>query len=310
MSEFAITTQDLSRRFGKITAVDNLSLAVPRGSIYGFLGPNGAGKTTTIRLLLGLAAPDRGHVQLLGMPLRGHRTRLMRQVGSLVEQPSYYPHLTGRENMEVICRLTGTTVIAARRALATVGLEDAAERRVGHYSQGMRQRLGLAMAIMDDPELLILDEPTNGLDPAGIHEMREFIRKLAHERGITVFLSSHLLSEIEQLATHIGIIQQGGLRFQGTLTRLHAQMTQHVAIGTDRPEVARNVLTAAGWQVNGNGDGRLAVPANGESDAAMINGQLVNAGVNVYRLQLEQPSLEDIFLHLTDKPGNSLPRKE
>jgi ABC-type multidrug transport system ATPase subunit len=300
-----ISTTDLTRRFGDLTAVDRLDLQVPQGSVYGFLGPNGAGKTTTIRLLLRLLRPDAGEVCLFGEPLWRDRLKLLGQVGALVESPSLYPHLTGRENLEVTRRLLGVQCAHAERALIdrvlrVVRLEDAADRLVRVYSTGMRQRLGLALAMLREPRLLIFDEPTNGLDPAGMSEMRELIRRLPEEYGATVFLSSHLLAEVEQVATHIGILQRGRLRFQGTLERLHAQVETHLVLGVDRPEVARHILASAGWAVRANGGHRLTVTANGQSDAASINAHLVQQGVNVFRLQLEQPTLEDMFLALTE----------
>jgi ABC-type multidrug transport system ATPase subunit len=294
-----VSTCGLTRRFGPLTAVDRLDLAVPRGSVYGFLGPNAAGKTTTIRLLLGLLRPHAGAVRLFGQPLADHRRTLLRRVGALVESPSLYPNLTGRENLEVTRRLTGVPRAGIDRALRTVQLHGAADRVVQGYSSGMRQRLGLALALLREPELLILDEPTNGLDPAGIHEMRELLCRLPEEYGATVFLSSHLLAEVEQVATHIGIIQAGQLRFQGTLDELHAEVRAHVVLGVDQPRRARKTLLGSGWSVDTNGGHRLSVAANGRSDAALINAQLVRGGVNVYHVQVEQPTLEDIFLALT-----------
>jgi ABC-type multidrug transport system ATPase subunit len=299
MQPNAITTHGLTRHFGTLTAVDGLDLQVPRGSVYGFLGPNGAGKTTTIRMLLGLLRPHAGEVHLLEQPLDGNRMALLRRIGALVESPSLYPNLTGRENLEVTRRLIDGEKAQIGQALHIVRLEDAADRRVGGYSTGMKQRLGLALALLSTPEVLILDEPTNGLDPAGIHEMRELLSRLPREYGVTVFLSSHLLTEVEQVATHIGIIQEGRLRFQGTLADLHAQMKEQVVLGVDQPDKAKNLLHRTGWTVHGNGGQRLTIAANGRSDAAMINAELVAAGVNVYHLQVEQPSLEDIFLTLT-----------
>jgi lantibiotic transport system ATP-binding protein len=301
--ELVISTSGLTRRFGTLTAVDGLELKVPRGSVYGFLGPNGAGKTTTIRLLLGLIRPHAGEVRLFGWPLPPNRMALLRRVGALVESPSLYPNLSGRENLEVTRRLVGGRKEQVEYALHIVRLEEAAGRRVGGYSSGMKQRLGLALALLHGPELLILDEPTNGLDPAGIHEMRELICRLPQEYGTTVFLSSHLLAEVEQVATHIGIIQEGRLRFQGRQDELHAQMQEQVVLGVDQPEKAGQLLHGAGWTVHGNGGQRLAVAASGRSDAALINAQLVSEGVNVYHLNLEQPTLEDIFLNLTNQGG-------
>jgi ABC-type multidrug transport system ATPase subunit len=278
--------------------VKGLELAVPQGSVYAFLGPNGAGKTTTIRMLLGLIRPTDGDVHLFSQSLRGNRRDLLRRVGALVEGPSLYPHLTGRENLELTRRLIDATKAQRDRALHIVRLTDAADRLVKTYSTGMKQRLGLALALLADPELLILDEPTNGLDPAGIHEMRDLICDLPAQ-GTTVFLSSHLLNEVEQVATHIGIIRQGRLLFQGTLDELHAQVEKQLTLEVDQPQRAKGVLAAAGWQVKSNGNHRMVVAANGLSDAAMINAQLVGDGVNIYHLNLEQPTLEDMFLSLT-----------
>ncbi|MBN1659800.1 MAG: ATP-binding cassette domain-containing protein, partial [Anaerolineae bacterium] len=195
-------------------AVAGVNLQVPARSVYGFLGPNGAGKTTTIRLLLGLLRPHAGEVHLFEEPLRRHRRTLLRRVGALVESPSLYPNLTGRENLEVTRRLVDATPAQAERVLHIVHLAGVAHHRVSGYSSGMRQRLGLALALLADPELIVLDEPTNGLDPAGMQEIRALLRALPEEYGVTVFLSSHLLAEVEQVATHIGIIQDGRLRFQ------------------------------------------------------------------------------------------------
>jgi lantibiotic transport system ATP-binding protein len=313
MSSTAIHTAGLTRRFGALTAVSGLELSVPQGAVYGFLGPNGAGKTTTIRMLLGLIRPDAGEVRLFDAPLSAHRGAALGRVGALVETPSLYPHLTGHENLEITRCLLRVSRQRVERSLAIVGLEKDANRRVGEYSQGMKQRLGLALALLGEVDLLILDEPTNGLDPAGIHEMRELVRRLPAEYGMTVFLSSHLLNEIEQVATHIGIVHQGRLLFQGPLCDLQGRLHEHVSLGVgERPEPghdgagraqAERVLTAAGWQVLPNSNGHITVAANGASDAALMNTQLVAAGFNVYHLSLEQPSLEDIFLKLTREPA-------
>jgi ABC-type multidrug transport system ATPase subunit len=294
-----IETQNLTRRFGTLTAVDKVDLRVPEASVYGFLGPNGAGKTTTIRMLLGLIRPNAGLVTLFGKSIREERLAILSRLGALVEQPACYPHLTGRENLEIIRRLRGFPKSSIAEALAIVKLESAAKRLVKHYSTGMKQRLGIAMALIGQPELLILDEPTNGLDPAGIHEMRDLIVRLPEEFGITVFLSSHLLSEVEQVATQIGIIQKSQLIFQGNPEALQAQLNESVVVSVDQPEKAKALLAQAGWTVQRNGSQKLHVQANGQSDAAMINSQLMQAGMSVYQVSLEKPSLEDIFLKLT-----------
>jgi ABC-type multidrug transport system ATPase subunit len=300
MSDFAITTWNLTRRFGGLTAVDALDLQVPRGSVYGFLGPNGAGKTTTIRMLLGLIRSHDGEVRLFDEGLFQNRLALLRRVGALVESPSLYPNLTGRENLEVTRRLIGARKEQVDRGLRIVRLEDASDRRVQGYSTGMRQRLGLALALLAEPELLILDEPTNGLDPAGIHEMRDLVIRLPREHGITVFLSSHLLNEVEQVATHIGIIHKGRMLFQGTADGLQSQLGEHVSLGVDRPEEAQRLLSREGWTVKDEGDGRLLVTVSGRSDAGKINAQLVRGGVSVFHLSLERLSLEKVFLRLTE----------
>ena len=296
-----IETQGLIRRFGQLTAVDKVDLQVPKASVYGFLGPNGAGKTTTIRMLLGLIRPHAGMVTVFGKSIREARLEILGRLGAMVEQPAFYPHLTGRENLEIIRRLRGLQKPSITEALAIVKLEDAANRLTKHYSTGMKQRLGLAIALLGQPELLILDEPTNGLDPAGIHEMRDLIVRLPEEFGITVFLSSHLLSEVEQVATQIGIIRKGALIFQGNPEALQAQLNESVVVSVDQPDKAKDVLAQAGWTVQRNGSQKLYVEANGQSDAAMINSQLMGANVNVFQVQLERPSLEDIFLKVTSE---------
>jgi ABC-2 type transport system ATP-binding protein len=300
MENYVIETQGLTRFYGNFKAVDNLSLQVPVGSIYGFLGPNGAGKTTTIRMLLGLIRPRAGEIKLFGLPLKGNAPTLLGKVGSLVESPSLYPHLTGWENLEVVRIMTGGSRSEIERVLGVVKLEDAAHSQVKNYSLGMRQRLGLAMALFGKPRLLILDEPTNGLDPAGIHEMRELICSLP-QQGVSVFLSSHLLSEVEQMASHIGIINDGQLVFQGTPDELNACYQDKLTLVTDRLEISQQLLNLLGWRTTHLEDHHLSVPVNGLSDVALINNELVKAGHQVYQLNLQHSSLEDIFLSITNQ---------
>ena len=299
-NEYLIETRGLSRRFGAQIAVDKLDLLVPAAGVYGFLGPNGAGKTTAIRMLLGLIRPDAGEVRLFGQPLRANHRMLMRRVGALVEAPSLYPHLTGRENLEVTRRLLGSPRNLIDLALETVRMTRDAHRRVREYSMGMRQRLGLALALLNQPELLILDEPTNGLDPAGIHEMRKLIRRLPDEFGVTVFLSSHLLSEVEQIAGHIGIIHESKLLFQGTLAELQQKQQTELTVGVTKPEDAIDCLVGAGWSVERR-DGFLSVAAAAPEDAAKVNRLLLDQRLDVFHLALSQRSLEDIFLTLTSQ---------
>src|SRR5688572_32213732 len=251
MDDCLIETRGLTRRFGARVAVDEVNLSVPAAGVYGFLGPNGAGKTTAIRMLLGLIRPNAGYVRLFGVrAVSSNRSSLMRRVGALVEAPSLYPHLTGRENLEVTRRLLGSPRESIDVALETVRMTRDAHRRVREYSLGMRQRLGLALALLNRPQLLILDEPTNGLDPAGIHEMRDLIRRLPEEFGVTVFLSSHLLSEVEQIASHIGIIHEGNLLFQGPLSELQTRQQTQLIVGVKQIDAAIDCLTKAGWNVH------------------------------------------------------------
>jgi lantibiotic transport system ATP-binding protein len=299
MDECLIETRGLTRRFGDRVAVDELNLSVPAAGVYGFLGPNGAGKTTAIRMLLGLIKPNAGEVRLFGVPVAANRASLMRRVGALVESPSLYPHLTGRENLEVTRRLLGAPRNLIDHALETVKLTKDADRRVREYSLGMRQRIGLALALLNKPELLILDEPTNGLDPAGIHEMRDLIRRLPDEFGVTVFLSSHLLGEVEQIAGHIGIIHEGKLLFQGPLTELQTKQQTQLIAGVKQIDAAIECLTKNGWNVQLSDEGMLSITASSADDAAKVNKLLVDHRLDVFHIALAQPSLEDIFLTLT-----------
>lgn len=216
----AVLTRGLTKRFGDVAAVTDVALEVPRRCVYGFLGLNGAGKTTTIRMLLGLVRPTRGEVDLLGFPMPGRRREALLRVGAVVEAPTVYPHLTGLENLELTRRLIGAVPASIPRVLEIVDMASAARRLVREYSTGMRQRLGVAIALLGSPELLILDEPANGLDPAGIEALRELIRALPDRMDTTVFLSSHILTEIEQVADHVGIIHEGRLALQGPLAPL------------------------------------------------------------------------------------------
>lgn len=294
-----VVTRGLTRDFGSSVAVSDLSLRVPAGSLYGFLGPNGAGKTTTIRMLLGLLRPTHGDTSIFGSDLREHRKSILARVGALVEAPGVYPHLTGRENLQVVARLVGIAPIRIGEALRRVELADAAHKRVSHYSQGMKQRLGLAIALLNEPQLLILDEPTNGLDPAGIRDVRELLRQLATKSGITVFLSSHLLSEVELMATHLGIIQQGKLLFQGTLEDLRRTRGGHTLIRTNDSAAA---LKAVAHQVPGcrlNRDGLLDLESCEPSEAARVNQILVRAGFDVYGIETRRDGLEALFMEVT-----------
>lgn len=298
-NEWIIETSQLSRSFGKIHAVNKIDLKVPAGSVYAFLGPNGAGKTTTIRMLLGLIRPTQGKIMLFKQSFSMNHWQHFEKIGTMVESPSLYPNLTGRENMEVTRKLLNAPKENIDIALESVKMLESSNRLVKEYSMGMRQRLGLALALINQPALLILDEPTNGLDPAGIQEMRELIRSLPKHYGVTVFLSSHLLGEVEQIASHIGIIDEGRMLFQGSLEELQGKRNPVLNLGTDNPEKSSQILQESGWKVRQNGKPGLLVEVNGDSDVAFINRKLTRANINVFNLQVTQPNLEDTFLQLT-----------
>lgn len=287
--------ENLKKRYGTGWAVRNVNLSVHSGEVYGFLGPNGAGKTTTIRALLGLIRPTAGSVTLFG-----HRrdANTAARVGALVESPSAYAHLTARENLEVTRRMIGAPRAQIEEMLDLVGLAADADRPVRGFSLGMKGRLGLALALVGQPELLILDEPTNGLDPAGIREVRELITTLP-ARGVTVMVSSHLLAEIELMATHVGIITGGRMVFEGPLSALREHATPRLIISADPPRQAQAVLEGLGFAAHLNVDGTLEI-ATEPADAAQLNAALVHAGINVHRLEPTRASLEELFLKLTD----------
>ncbi len=299
MNEFVIETRDLTRKFGKVIAVDHINIKVPKGSVYGFLGPNGAGKTTTIRMLLDLIRPDEGEVKLFDASLRDNRSEYLRRIGALVETPSLYPHLTGGENMEITRLLKSGTKEQVDKSLSFTGISESKNLLVKKYSHGMKQRLGLALALIADPELLILDEPLSGLDPKGILEFREMINCLP-EKGITVFLSSHILSEIEQTAGFIGIIHKGKMLFQGPKNGLQEYKSPVVKIRTGNPVMAAELLQEKGWRIRRQDGQDIEVSVKKEKDAAKINSLLVENGIPVTSFSCEKPSLEELFLELTD----------
>jgi ABC-2 type transport system ATP-binding protein len=293
----AIETLGLTRNFGVKAAVDKLELRVPRGSIYGFLGPNGAGKTTTIRLILGLLRPTSGSILVDGEPFSPERRKILRGIGALVETPSLYPHLSGRENIEVNRRILDVPAAWAEEALALVELSADAHRPVRTYSLGMRQRLGLALAWLGKPSLLILDEPTNGLDPAGTRDLRKLLRQLVADLGATVLLSSHLLSEVDQIADHIGIIHRGRLLYQGRLSTLR-QRPSSLRVSVDEPAAATRWLRANQWSAVENADRTISVEIETDLEISRVNQGLVAEGIKVFGLHRPQQSLEETFLRL------------
>jgi ABC-2 type transport system ATP-binding protein len=280
--------------------VHQVNLSVEKGQIFGFLGPNGAGKTTTLKMLLGLIKPSEGTVKVFGKDLTTHRPAILSQTGSLIESPSYYGHLTGLENMKVMQRLRNVPSKNIDEALKIVRLENQKHKQADQYSLGMKQRLGIAMALLAFPNLLVLDEPTNGLDPAGIGEIRELIKSLPGQYGITVLLSSHLLSEIEQIATSVGIISDGKLLFQGTMQSLQANNQATIRFQTPEPAKAEKLLLTHGYmpQVHGN---QLIFKYLRDEEVSKLNKALVEQSIPVTRIEEHKKSLEDIFLDLTGK---------
>ena len=305
-TDYVIETSGLTKRFGTRVAVDEVDLRVPRGSAFGYLGPNGAGKTTLIRMLLGLTQASAGSMRLLGRPVPAERTGGLARVGAIVEEPRFHGHLTGRENLEIVAaardrgahgRIDG--------ALRRVGLAARAEERVKRYSLGMRQRLGVAQSLLADPELLILDEPTNGLDPAGIQEFRGMIRGFVDE-GRTVLLSSHLLDEVEKICDGVAIVDRGRVVVQGSISEIAAGGASTIEVGACEPSRALSVVSghAAVASAEELADGvRLTLRTDVERDraGADINRRLVEAGIAVHRFEPRATSLEQRFLEITSR---------
>lgn len=298
--DIVLRTMDLGKRYGQRWAVRGLNLAVRRGEVFGFLGPNGAGKSTTIRMILSLISPTTGSVELFGSPLRHNRKEVLSRVGGLVERADFYLYLSARRNLKIIADLRGgLPAQAIDEALETVGLASRSREKVKSYSHGMKQRLGLGAALLGSPELVVLDEPTTGLDPQGIKEVRDLITRLARERNITVFLSSHLLAEIEQLATSMAIINNGTLIVQGNVHELLGTGTGIVRLSASPPAGALEVLRTLSFVREAaleNGQIRLQVPSARVAD---LNAALVRAGIAVHAL-VPQRSLEDYFLSITE----------
>ena len=299
-----VETRGLCKQYGQAMRVKQLNLSVPEGAVYGFLGPNGAGKSTTLKMVLGLARPTAGEITVFGKPVNPrNRIAILKQVGSLIESPSYYGHLTGEENLRIVQTLRGAPERDIKEVLSIVRLDGQKGKQVAHYSLGMKQRLGLAAALLGFPKLLILDEPTNGLDPAGIQEMQELICSLPGQFGMTVLVSSHLLSEIDQMADHVGIIREGELVFQDTLAALHARSRHHLALRTtDNGEAAR--LLGESRIPCTLEDGYLILPLLTDADAAKLSRFLAAHRVDLLRMEERQKSLEDIFLELTGKAAS------
>jgi ABC-2 type transport system ATP-binding protein len=308
-SDWAVETHGLTKRFGNSVAVDGVDLRVPRGCAFGYLGPNGAGKTTLIRVLLGLTHADAGTMSLLGYEVPRHRDTALARVGAIVDEPRFHGHLTGRQNLQI---LAAAREPAARQridsSLERVGMTGRANDRVSKYSMGMRQRLGVAACLLGDPQLLILDEPMNGLDPGGMHDMREMIQSFVAE-GRTVVLSSHLLDEVERTCDAVAIVDRGHIIRQGPIAELLSGGDVAVTIECSTPETARQLLATSnlGENVDVGPDGLTVSLAAGSdrSLVAEINRVLVEGDVSVYRLELNQASLESWFLEVTKRLGET-----
>jgi ABC-2 type transport system ATP-binding protein len=306
MPDLAIETSGLTKRFGERTALDGIDLQVPRGCAFGFLGPNGAGKTTMIRTLLGLTRANAGSMQLLGHPVPAERAQALARVGAIVEEPRFHPYLSGRENLRLIAAVRGPqTRERIEPALARVGLSDRADHKVKSYSMGMRQRLGVARCLLADPLLLILDEPTNGLDPGGIQEFREMIRAMVEHEGRTVFVSSHLLDEVEKTCDAAAIVDRGKIVTQGAIADLAAGGDVHheLILGVEDVGLALSTLEASELvrEVRRDDGGVRVVLSGGPETAAQLNAALVGAGVGVMRLEPVRHSLEQRFLEVTSR---------
>jgi ABC-2 type transport system ATP-binding protein len=302
-ADLAISSSALTKRFrGGQLAVDHIDLAVPAGSVYGFLGPNGSGKTTTIRMLLGLAYPTSGAAELLGVPMPAGAVSVLSRVGSLVEGPAFYPYLSGWDNLaryDAADRTVSPKTARARigSALERVGLTAAAKKKYRHYSLGMKQRLAIASGLLRPRDLIILDEPTNGLDPQGTREVRSLVRQIAAD-GITVFVSSHLLAEVEQVCSHVGVMRTGRLVFQGSLPELRRTGAARITVRTPDVAAAAEVFDKLG--LAGPAKEEEAITAElGTAAPEHVCAELVHAGVAVRGLAVESPSLEDLFVGLT-----------
>ncbi|WP_110114614.1 ABC transporter ATP-binding protein [Bacillus sp. CGMCC 1.16541] len=297
MSSLIVETNQLTKEFKRMKVVNRINLSIEKGEIYGFLGPNGAGKTTTIRMLLGLAQPTSGSIKLFNQGPEQH-LKARRKIGSLVESPSYYGHLTGRENLEALRKILQVPTSRIDEVLQIVKLTKDANRAVKGYSLGMKQRLGIAASMLGNPELLILDEPTNGLDPAGIQEIRTLIKEMPTQYGMTVLVSSHLLSEIDQMATKVGIITKGNMIFQDSIDVLRKKATSRLLLTVNEPDRAKRLLLSKGV-VTDRQKQQLSMEYIDHAQVAKIVSFLVSEQIDMYRIEEQKTSLEHIFLELT-----------
>lgn len=306
MAQTMIETHQLTKTYHGKPAVDHLDLRVPEGSIYGFLGPNGAGKSTAMKMLLGLTARDGGTISIGGCEMNdSSRISILKQVGSLIESPSYYGNLTAYENLQISCMLRNLPCQEIDRVLSIVRLDGQKKKKAAHFSLGMKQRLGLANALLGSPRLVLLDEPTNGLDPAGIHEMRELVKNLPVQYGMTVMVSSHLLSEMEQTADHIGIISNGQLVFQDTLSKLQSRSQRQIHLRTSDNEAAAQLLKELPVisDVQYSAREGLLFPLLPDPILSSLIRRICEAGIDLYRIEERSQSLEDIYLGMVKEAG-------
>lgn len=299
MGSNILETEGLSKKYAGVLRVNDLDIRIKEGEVYGFLGPNGAGKSTTMKMLLGLVKPSTGTISIFGKPfIEKNRIEILNEMGSLIESPSYYGHLSGKENMEIVRKLLDVPKSNIDEAIKIVRMENQMNKKVRYYSLGMKQRLGIAMALAGFPKLLILDEPTNGLDPAGIEEIRELIKALPQKYGMTVMISSHILSEIDQVASSIGIINHGELIFQERKEALENECKPYITIRTSDMEKTCNVLNIQ--KPKGNfSELNLGILSDEAIGKAIYT--LNNHNIMIYRIEEHRRSLEDIFLELTGK---------
>ena len=298
--EYIIETKQLSKTFGREKAVNSINMCIKQGEIYGFLGPNGAGKTTTIRMLLGLMKASSGSIQVFGKDITKNKLEILRNIGSLVENPSYYPHLTAYENLEVIRKVVNVPKARIDEVLEIVRLSDVMSKKVKGFSLGMKQRLGIAAALLHQPKLLILDEPTNGLDPAGIIEIRELIKSLPAKYGMTVLISSHLLSEIDQMATSVGVVSKGELVFQDSIGQMRQIAKSKIIIQCSDVMAASERIQELEIPLEVIQD-RIHLSQPTDQCVANVVSTLAHSGHQIYRVEEVKRSLEDIFLQMTEK---------
>lgn len=291
-----LEAREVNQFLGGNRVISDLSISVPQGGVYGFLGRNGAGKSTVMKILLGLLQPETSEVFMSGRPISTKDKQYLSRIGSLIEEPSFYPNLTGAENIRYISRIRKTPS-QEDRLLKLVGLSEQANKKAGAYSLGMKQRLGIALALVGDPDLLLLDEPTNGLDPEGIREIRQLILHFSREMGKTVLVSSHILPEIEHIADVVGIIHHGRIRYEGPLQNLSGEAS--LVLDPLDEEQAKHALLSEGIRFRDLGDKTLSLPYQGREDSAYLINHLVNRGVEVASLKVEKRTLEDSFLAMT-----------